>query len=105
MRLTPEIRSALVRILGLCRLKDPSELYLFGSRADDSKKGGDIDLLWIVSQGDLSDLVAKKSDLKVALADAAGDQRVDLVLATVESLKSDPFLSSLESKILLHRFE
>lgn len=57
---------------------DPSaEVYLFGSRVSDEKKGGDIDLLVISSK--ISE--KNKRQLKIQLYDAIGEQKIDLVLA------------------------
>lgn len=44
MRLSPEQKEALVRIVRK-HLGSRSDVYLFGSRLDDALKGGDVDIL------------------------------------------------------------
>jgi predicted nucleotidyltransferase len=53
-------------------------IYLFGSRVDDSQKGGDIDL-YIDTQ--VENKVSKKIDFLVALKNRIGEQKIDLVLS------------------------
>ena len=53
-------------------------IYLFGSRIDDSKKGGDIDLY--ISTPDKKNLVSKKIDFLVQLKRKIGEQKIDVVL-------------------------
>ena len=53
-------------------------IYLFGSRVDDSKKGGDIDLH--ISTKTKDDLVKKKIDFLVSLKRKIGQQKIDVVL-------------------------
>lgn len=105
MRLSKEAIAALVSVFEASPMLDSSELFLFGSRVDDSKRGGDIDLLWVVSSRDLPSLIALKSDFKSKLSASVGEQRVDLVIANEERLHTDPFLSSITSKVRLHRFD
>jgi len=54
-----------------------ANIYLFGSRVDDNKKGGDIDLLI------LSPLLTfqHQIDIKVKLHDLLGEQKIDLVIS------------------------
>jgi len=52
-------------------------IYLFGSRTDDTKRGGDIDLYIDVSNRD--NLVAKKVDFLVKLKQDIGRQKIDVV--------------------------
>ncbi len=53
-----------------------AEVYLFGSRVDDLKCGGDIDILIIGTQEyDLGIIMKIKSDIKEQL----GDQKIDVV--------------------------
>lgn len=54
------------------------ELYLFGSRADVSKRGGDIDL-YIVPQSQ-TDLCRKKIEFMVNLKKKLGEQKIDVVI-------------------------
>ena len=54
------------------------DIYLFGSRVDDSKKGGDIDLY--ISTPETKNLVSKKIDFLVKLKQKIGEQRIDVVL-------------------------
>jgi uncharacterized protein len=57
-------------------------VYLFGSRTDDSKKGGDIDLL-VLSQTITPRL---KREIKIKLFDKIGEQKIDILLAKNEDL-------------------
>lgn len=52
-------------------------VYLFGSRVDDTQRGGDIDLLVCTPDGDESilDRILMKTRLKMRL----GDQKIDIV--------------------------
>ncbi len=62
--------------------RDPeAEIYLFGSRVDDTQRGGDIDLL-IMSQ---SLTFLDKRKIRLALYDALGEQKIDLLLAQDDS--------------------
>ena len=54
------------------------DIYLFGSRVDDSKKGGDIDLY--ISTPNTKELVSKKIDFLVKLKQKIGEQKIDVVL-------------------------
>ncbi len=57
---------------------DPGALiYLFGSRADDSKRGGDIDLL-ILSETLTS---KEKRMIKLDLYNKIGEQKIDIVIS------------------------
>lgn len=66
-------------------LDQNARVYLFGSRVDDTKKGGDIDLL-IMSTKLKSD---DKRVIKMKLYELIGEQKIDIVLAADDS---DPFV-------------
>lgn len=75
MRLSPQeieaIKSSIYQF-------DPNAaIYLFGSRADPKKKGGDIDLLI------MSDLLGERDKIKIemALFKKIEEQKVDIVIA------------------------
>jgi len=53
------------------------EIYLFGSRVDDSKKGGDIDLYLVLK--DKSNLFEKKLKFRSKLYRMIGERKIDLV--------------------------
>lgn len=54
---------------------DGAKVYLFGSRVDDRKKGGDIDLLVISEKIKLDEKLKIESSLDALL----GEQKIDLV--------------------------
>ena len=64
----------------LYTISSRAKLYLFGSRVDDSKKGGDIDLLV------LDDTLTKKDlrALRVEFFKYFGEQKLDILLDSVE---------------------
>jgi len=59
--------------------KDGS-IYLFGSRVDDNKKGGDIDL-FIIPPKNLKNQLEKKVKFLVKLDEYIGEQKVDVIIA------------------------
>jgi uncharacterized protein len=98
MRLSAEIAKALVDVIEkeVPDSKSSSTLYLFGSRTDDLKRGGDIDLLLVTNENVKSRLKEKKYFLLESLRQAAGDQKVDLTLKTYEEFCVDPFVQTLK---------
>jgi len=54
-----------------------AKVWLFGSRCDDNKKGGDIDLY--IESDVINDPFMARIHLKLALEDALGFQKFDLV--------------------------
>ena len=55
-----------------------AEIYLFGSRTDDEKKGGDIDLLIISDKIKLNE----KIKIRTRLYKIIGEQKIDLIATT-----------------------
>ncbi|WP_151900701.1 nucleotidyltransferase family protein [Sulfurimonas hydrogeniphila] len=55
------------------------KIYLFGSRVDDTKRGGDIDLYIVPKNHD--ELRKKKIDFLVKLDEYIGEQKIDVVIA------------------------
>jgi predicted nucleotidyltransferase len=75
MRLTEkEIVTIRETIRGIDQAAD---IYLFGSRADDRRRGGDIDLL-IASDKLTAD---DRRKIRLQLYDRLGEQKIDIVLA------------------------
>jgi predicted nucleotidyltransferase len=82
MRITGAERDALVDSV---RQADPdARIWLFGSRLDDSKKGGDIDIAV------LSPLIhiSERMRIRRAIVDRIGEQKIDIV---VSADGADPF--------------
>lgn len=79
MRLTTAERQAIMEEIQ--RFDPKARVYLFGSRADDDKRGGDIDLLIF------PELLEDKNIplLKVRLYERLGEQKIDIVLARDQS--------------------
>lgn len=81
MRLSPEQIDAIKR--STAEVFGPAaRVWLFGSRVDDSKRGGDIDLYIELPEGkpDPEQLARAEISFLVRLKAAIGDQRVDLLL-------------------------
>ena len=82
MRLTPNQRST---ILAAVRRQDPeARIILFGSRADDRAKGGDIDLLVISNRIDLH----QEWQIRRDILDEIGWQKLDLIVRRNNQLDS-----------------
>lgn len=76
-------------------LSSKAQLYLFGSRVDDTKKGGDIDLLII-------DDTLNKKDLRLLRIDFFqhfGEQKLDIILDNGDV--QNPFVQHILKKAVL----
>lgn len=59
---------------------EDDHLWLFGSRADLSKKGGDIDLYIESTISELDDVKQRQNDLISAIWKDIGEQKIDIVV-------------------------
>ncbi|OGR06325.1 MAG: DNA polymerase III subunit beta [Deltaproteobacteria bacterium RIFOXYD12_FULL_50_9] len=93
MRLREEERKAIVT--SVLRIDPAAEIYLFGSRVDDNRKGGDIDVLILSGILNFVDKLAIKKSLFRTL----DEQKIDIVIARD---KQTPFVAlALEKSIRL----
>ena len=78
MRLTPQ-EADLIRETAEAHFGPGTVVRLFGSRADDTRRGGDIDLHIVAGDPDRVNL-EEEIRFRVALEAAIGEQRVDILL-------------------------
>jgi predicted nucleotidyltransferase len=81
MRLAAEqiaaIRQSALEVFG-----EGTRMWLFGSRADDSKRGGDIDLLIVPPPLGAQERLLRKIRLLTQLERRLGERKVDIVVET-----------------------
>ena len=75
MRITEFQKDAIVDAV---KAVDPNaKVWLFGSRVDDNKRGGDIDIA--IYSDDINRDVMRKIRVNRLICDKIGDQRIDIV--------------------------
>jgi len=84
MRLTKEqvnlIKSSVVKVLG-----QRARVYLFGSRVDDFRRGGDIDLLIIPGKGlNADEILDARLKIRAVLYRSLGERKIDIVFQLPE---------------------
>jgi predicted nucleotidyltransferase len=77
------------------------ELKLFGSRLNDQARGGDIDLLLIVSSQKLEEFRKLKYHFIDALHEKLGERKIDLLIVSPEMILNDEFLQSVGGGVTL----
>ena len=75
MRITENEKNVI--IVAVKDIDPDARLWLFGSRADDSKKGGDIDIGILSSKVD----VMEEIYIRQNICDRLGEQKIDLVVS------------------------
>jgi predicted nucleotidyltransferase len=92
MRLTVKEKSLITQTFQ--NIFKQGSLYLFGSRVDDTKRGGDIDLfIDIPYQLDIKEELEKKSQFRLKLYEMIGEQKIDIIVSKDKS-------RSIEKEIL-----
>lgn len=79
MRLTPDQQAA-IRAVASEVFGASAGVWLFGSRAHDSKKGGDIDLLICPSLQETDKLFDRKIRFLAQLERHVGERKIDVVI-------------------------
>ena len=97
MRLQPQQISQLHSVIRTYFSSINYDLFLYGSRVDDTLKGGDIDLLIVTSIQGVTLFENKNLDLLVDIKkqSAIGQRRVDLKATTFDQVSTDPFLKAI----------
>ena len=81
MRLSPE-QAKIIRRAARESFGPDARVWLFGSRADDRKRGGDIDLLIRTDNLPADALLARKIRFLCQLEDTMGERKIDAVVET-----------------------
>ena len=85
MRLTRQYQETIKRNTLNIFGKD-TKVMLFGSRVDDAKKGGDIDLYIVLPyKVNAKKILEKKSEFKLQLYSLLGEQKIDMVVSIDKS--------------------
>jgi len=96
MRLsTDQIKT--IRYAAKTTFGDDTAVWLFGSRVDDAKKGGDIDLLIETRQSDINALTRAEIAFLTQLQMKLGEQKID-VLLDYPTRKNRPPIFSIAKK-------
>ena len=92
MRLTEHEKNTIIEAV---KTVDPdAKVWLFGSRADDNKKGGDIDIGILSSKID----VMGEIEIRQKTCDKIGEQKIDIV---VSKNGKEPFFNFIVTKGIL----
>lgn len=78
-----------------------SKVYLFGSRTDDRKKGGDIDI-FIETLNNI-DIIKAKIKFLVELEKEIGERKIDLIVKNLNSKKDLPIYDIIKRQGILIR--
>lgn len=96
MRLS-ELQQSVIRATVAETFGTQASVWLFGSRVDDSKRGGDIDLLIQTDQVDIDALTRAEIAFLGKLQMKLGEQKID-VLLDYPSRKTHPPIFSIARK-------
>jgi len=75
MRITEHEKDTIIEAVK--NIDPDAKIWLFGSRTDDHKKGGDIDIGILSSKVDVMEEIAIRQNI----CDRIGDQKIDLVVS------------------------
>lgn len=98
MRIAPQEVGHFVSVLSQYLNPGEGRLYLYGSRTDNSLKGGDIDLLLVSHRS--HELAKSRAEIQVKFKKLLGERRIDFSVISEAELSGDPFYSGLKLVLL-----
>ncbi len=107
MRLSQKYVEALIDSLSFfIEVGCAAELRLYGSRTDDTLKGGDIDLLIVTEVGELArHLRQNKPEILGKIFSKIDEQKIDLLIVDRAELVKKTFAKkALAESVLIHRW-
>jgi predicted nucleotidyltransferase len=87
VRISETVKDALIRSI-LRHFPDVKRIFLFGSRTDDSKRGGDIDIL-VETPEDEQVRYTHAAQAVAEIHRTIGEQKIELVVAYPEGSEED----------------
>ena len=99
----PMVRLSTCELAAICscfrhNFLTSDKLWLFGSRVDQTKKGGDIDLYIETNIANSADIIDAKIKFLVQLQKIIGEQKIDVVLNMLVSNISLPIYQLAKAK-------
>lgn len=98
VRLSPPEVKILVKATHHC-FGDTAKIWLFGSRADDTKRGGDIDLL--IETDLISGIVSAKLKMREEIWNEFGEQKIDILVRSRQDEPSPIHLIAMQTGVEL----
>jgi predicted nucleotidyltransferase len=99
MRITKE-QAEIIKKNVAALVVEPHKIWLFGSRADDNLRGGDVDL-FIETHANLENKVAMIGKIYAKLIMVLGDREIDVLLKDAQSKEQEIFaIARKEGKLL-----
>lgn len=99
MRLTPDQVQA-IKLAAHTVLGEDARVTLFGSRTDDRRRGGDIDLMFETPHR-LSNRATTQGQLYVKLIRQLGDRKIDVLLKDADTPEAPVMRVARETGIML----
>ena len=99
MRLSPEQCSEIISVLKSFLKSEAFQVFLYGSRANDALKGGDIDLALVTNNSGIIAFSQLELDILVALKKQPhiGQRKIDIKAFSENEKTSHPFLNSISA--------
>ena len=79
----------------------PFKLYLFGSRVDEYKKGGDIDLLVVTSPVNKNETIDSKPRIKRQIFSLVPEEKIDITVCSEKEISVNPFYREISKNMIL----
>lgn len=97
MRLTPQEQNAIKETF--IKTFKSGKIYLFGSRTDDTQRGGDIDLYILLDYKESPQILFdKKIEFLGRLQDKIGEQKIDVIISKDKNraIEKEAFSTGIE---------
>ncbi len=103
IRLSPEVREAIVNALERCFPFKGAKAYLFGSRTNPRKRGGDVDILIVIDEPKvLKNTLKTILDFEACVIKKSDDQKIDTkVISRAEFQEGKiPFIEVIKENLV-----
>lgn len=102
MRLSENEKTAIVRSFNEIKNQNniAGQIFLFGSRTRASRRGGDVDLLWIAPEQDVEKIRSLKFSFIAKVQLYSDMQKIDLTVLAEENKSQDIFYNEISSSLI-----